>query len=194
MPDEEWNSLLARLRSDLEARNRGDISETDEEAWREVLKRVLRYSQILSARAHLDPNSALEIAQDILIKLQNPATLRRLRVAGSPDGYLFVIVRNEVINTLRRNRRAISSEVPLTEDLISAYDPTREKVRTDQAERLRSALRSLRPDDQQLLQMRFWQKMNITEIARRTGLKYSTVAVRLFRILKNLREKLGPNF
>jgi RNA polymerase sigma-70 factor (ECF subfamily) len=194
MPDEEWNSLLTRLRDDLEARNRGDTSETDEQAWREVLKRVLRYSQILSARARLDPDSALEIAQEILIKLQNPATLRRLRVAGSPDGYLFVIVRNEVINTLRRKRRAISSEVALTEDLISAYDPTREKVRSDQAEQLRRALRSLRPEDQQLLQMRFWQKMNITEIARSTGLKYSTVAVRLFRILKNLRERLGPNF
>lgn len=41
--------------------------------------------------------------------------------------------------------------------------------------------------------MRFWKGLRIAEIAERTGLKYSAVAVRLFRILKNLREKLEPS-
>jgi RNA polymerase sigma factor (sigma-70 family) len=193
MPNQEWNYLLARLSDDLEARNRGDISNTDEAAWEEVWKRVLRYSHILSSRAQLAPDTASGIAQEILIKLQNPATLRRLSAAGAPDGYLFVIVRNEVLDTLRRNRRAVSTEVPLTEELISSYDVIREQTGTDKAERLRLALQSLRSEDRTLLHMRFWQDLSIAQIAEKTGLKYSTVAVRLFRVLKYLREKLGPN-
>jgi RNA polymerase sigma factor (sigma-70 family) len=194
MPNQEWDSLLARLNLDLEARSRGDISNTDEAAWEEVQRRVLRYSHMLSSRAHLEPNTATDIAQEILIKLQNPVTLRRLRAAGAPDGYLFVIVRNEILDTLRRNRKTISAQVPLTEDLISVYDVTREQVGEDKAERLRMALQSLRSEDRTLLHMRFWQELSIAQIAERTGLKYSTVAVRLFRVLKNLREKLGPTY
>jgi len=194
MPDQEWDSLLTRLNDDLEARNRGDISNTDEEAWKEVQRRVLRYSQMLSRRAQLEPDTAIDIAQEILLKLQNPATLRRLKAAGARDGYLFVIVRNQVLDTLRRNRKAVSAEVPLTEELISAYEVGQEQSSTDRAERLSIALKSLRSQDRALLQMRFWQELSIAQIAQKTGLKYSTVAVRLFRVLKNLREKLGAKY
>jgi len=194
MPDQEWDSLLTRLNDDLEARNRGDISNTDEEAWKEVQRRVLRYSQMLSRRAQLEPDTAIDIAQEILLKLQNPATLRRLKAAGARDGYLFVIVRNQVLDTLRRNRKAVSAEVPLTEELISAYEVGQEQSSTDRAERLSIALKSLRSKDRALLQMRFWQELSIAQIAQKTGLKYSTVAVRLFRVLKNLREKLGAKY
>lgn len=194
MPDQEWDSLLARLTNDLEARNRGDISNTDEAAWEEVQRRVLRYSHMLSRRTQLEPNTATDIAQEILIKLQNPVTLRRLKAAGTPDGYLFVIVRNEILDTLRRNRKVVSAEVPLTEELISAYNVTQEQAGMDKTERLRSALESLRFEDRALLHMRFWQELSIGQIAEKTGLKYSTVAVRLFRVLKHLREKLGPNY
>jgi RNA polymerase sigma-70 factor (ECF subfamily) len=194
MPDQEWESLLARLDDDLEARSRGDISNTDEAAWEEVQRRVLRYSHMLSSRAQLEPDTATEIAQEILIKLQNPVTLRRLKAAGAPDGYLFVIVRNQVLDTIRRNRKTVSTEVPLTEELISAYEIRQEPARIEKREQLEIALQSLRSDDRALLHMRFWQELGIAQIAERTGLKYSAVAVRLFRILKNLREKLGPNY
>ena len=41
--------------------------------------------------------------------------------------------------------------------------------------------------------MRFWHNWSIGQIAQRSGITYSAAAVRLFRILRKLREKLGPN-
>jgi DNA-directed RNA polymerase specialized sigma24 family protein len=57
--------------------------------------------------------------------------------------------------------------------------------------RLREALTFLRPEDLVLLRLRFWRGLSIQQIAGKNNLTYSATAVRLFRILKNLREKLG---
>ena len=52
-------------------------------------------------------------------------------------------------------------------------------------------LESLSDNDRELLQMRFWRNMTIAEIAGQTGLSYSATAVRLFRILHRLRDRLN---
>lgn len=165
----------------------------DDAAWLEVSSLIHRYSRALSRRAQLDTDTADEIAQETLIKLQNLNTIRRLRAAGSPEGYVLVMVRNLVLDTVRRRHRTVLAEVPLSEELISAYEPAEEQRDPERMARLRTALASLRPEERELLRMRFWRELSISEIAERIGLNYSAVAVRLFRILKNLREMLGPN-
>jgi RNA polymerase sigma factor (sigma-70 family) len=193
MTDPAWDSLLIRLERDLQARNRGDLTSTDDAAWVEVSGLIRRYSEVFSRRGQLDSDAADEIAQETLIKLQNVDTIRRLRAAGSPTGYILVMVRNLVIDTVRRRRRTMPVEIPLSEELISEYEPAVGQGDAERTARLRAALASLRPEERELLRLRFWRDLSISEIAERTGLNYSAAAVRLFRILKSLREKLGPN-
>ena len=44
--------------------------------------------------------------------------------------------------------------------------------------------------DQELLQMKFWEGLTIQEIAERLGIKYSATAVRLFRLVDNLKKRV----
>jgi RNA polymerase sigma factor (sigma-70 family) len=65
-----------------------------------------------------------------------------------------------------------------------------EEEEEEKAARLRKALRNLSSADRQLLQMRFWRNMEIGQIAKTLELSYSATAVRLFRILRRLREEV----
>jgi len=55
---------------------------------------------------------------------------------------------------------------------------------------LRRALETLPAEDQELLRERFWRSRPIAEIASARGTSYSATAVRIFRILRTLRERL----
>jgi RNA polymerase sigma-70 factor, ECF subfamily len=191
MTDETWVSLLFRLENDLGARRTGDPSGLDDNAWLAAYAAIRRFAVVMSSRAHLSPEEIDEIIQEALIKLQKPATLRRLRLAGSPAGYLAVLIRHQIIDKVRRRKRMSFVELPLREDLLPLQGDPRNAFEEEKIARLREALTSLRPEDRVLLRLRFWQGFSIQQIAEKNNLSYSATAVRLFRILKNLREKLG---
>jgi RNA polymerase sigma factor (sigma-70 family) len=191
MTGEPWTSLLRRLEHDLQARKAGDPSGLDDSAWRAASIAVRRSAMIMSSRAHLSSDEIDEIIQEVLIKLQTPATLRRLRLAGSPAGYLAVMIRHKIIDKARRRKREAFVELPLREDLLSVHGGARNASEEEKMLRLREALTFLRPEDLVLLRLRFWRGLSIQQIAGKNNLTYSATAVRLFRILKNLREKLG---
>jgi RNA polymerase sigma factor (sigma-70 family) len=191
MTDEAWASLLRRLEHDLRARRTGDPSGLDDNAWLAASTAIRRFAIIMSSRAHLSSEETDEIIQEVLIKLQTPATLRRLRLAGSPAGYLAVVIRHKIIDKLRRRKRVDFVELPLREDLLPLQGGPRNALEEEKMARLREALTTLRPEDIVLLRLRFWRGWSIQQIAEKNNLSYSATAVRLFRILKNLREKLG---
>jgi RNA polymerase sigma factor (sigma-70 family) len=191
MTDEAWPSLLSRLEDDLRARRAGNPSGLDDNAWLAAYSAIRRFAVIMSSRAHLSPEEIDEIIQDALIKLQKPATLRRLRMAGSPAGYLAVLIRHLIIDKARRRKRVSFVELPLREDLLPLQSDPRGALEEEKMARLREALTSLRPEDIVLLRLRFWLGFSIQQIAEKNDLSYSATAVRLFRILKNLRQKLG---
>jgi RNA polymerase sigma factor (sigma-70 family) len=114
-----------------------------------------------------------------------------MRLAGSPAGYLAVLIRHQIIDKVRRRKRMSFVELPLREDLLPLQGDPRNAFEEEKIARLREALTSLRPEDRVLLRLRFWQGFSIQQIAEKNNLSYSATAVRLFRILKNLREKLG---
>jgi RNA polymerase sigma factor (sigma-70 family) len=146
------------------------------------------YSHVVVNRyGGLSPEDMDDVLQAILLKLQTPETLRRLRLAGSPEGYIVVMLRNAAADLLRKRfREREGLERYLLEPRLLA------EAKEDEIKgaRLRVALLSLSPIERALLKMRFWQGMNIAEIAAQTGATYSATAVRMFRILKRLREGL----
>jgi RNA polymerase sigma-70 factor (ECF subfamily) len=124
--------------------------------------------------------------QTVLLKLQSRETLRRLRAARAPLGYLTTMLRSALVDQVRRNAR---DPVGLEGDYVDVdtRSPLAQMEDAREARRLYAALARLAPADRLLLDMRFWDGLSIGEMAEQMRLPYSTVAVRLFRIIRRLR-------
>lgn len=192
-PDPSWADLLARLESDLESRpEAGPGAAKDEPAWGELLRRVRYYAHaVLQSRVDISVEDREDIAQGVLLKLQSRQALRRVRLSRSPPGYVVAMIRNAANDLSRRERVERTSLGRLQlEALLEAAEHVAEK-QDERIAALRKELLLLRPADRTLLRLRFWKKLSFAQIAEELQVPYSTVAVRMFRLLRVLRERLN---
>jgi len=191
--DDYWKDIIARLELELESRGKSAKTETIyQQAWYEVYALLQQYGEVLLKVEHRDISAEdmEDIVTETLLKLQSAATLRRLRLAGSPRGYLLRMMRNACVDFKRRTRRE--------RELLRLFDATSISEASEQATeaadsplvRLREEFKLLSEDEQELLRMRFWDGMTIREMAEKTGTSYSATAVKLFRVLRRLRDRL----
>lgn len=179
-----WAQLIARLEASL--RNPGGVRD---DPWEEMR------SQLQSLASGLVETIELEDAiQTVLLRLQSLPVLERLRASRYPIGYLVVMLRNVVRDEYRRRSKP-GTLVPWAGDVVEV---TAEDVLIgrDRRRAVTQALANLQPEEQELLRLRFWKDLSIAEIARQLRLPYSTVAVRMFRLLRKLRseaERFDPN-
>jgi RNA polymerase sigma factor (sigma-70 family) len=94
-------------------------------------------------------------------------------------------MQNMLRDQLRRGQvyerwRALTLELPET--------PT---TPSEEVAALTELIARLEPEDRRLLQLRFWDGLTIGEIAAELGEKYSTISVRLFRLIRRLGMQLG---
>ena len=116
--------------------------------------------------------------------------MKRLKLSGSPAGYVVVMMRNAATDLIRRQQRGREVEIDLVDELHLTDTADVQVVSSDRSERLQKALLLLHPGERALLQMRFWRGLSIAQIAGELGLSYSATAVRLFRILHRLRSSM----
>ena len=184
--EEGWAVLISRLEADLRARAAGDASRRDDAAWETAARFLREYGQSLSRTfPDLQKHEVDDLVQDVLLKLQSLRTLKRLKAAGSPAGYIAVMLRNAATDFLRQRQQRIEQAL---DDELPAPETTEEDATV--SERLRKALLSLSPEERNLLRMRFWRGLSIAQIAEASNAMYSATAVRLFRILHKLRVRL----
>jgi RNA polymerase sigma-70 factor (ECF subfamily) len=141
------------------------------------------------ARLLAAPDDTDDVVQTVLLKLQSPDALRRMRASGSPGGYATVMVRNAAVDAIRRRATAAPQGEPPT--TFEAPDEALD-ARARQAAVV-DLLDSLAASDRLLLRLRFWEDLSIADIAGRLGMPYSTIAVRLFRLLRRLRSQMGAD-
>jgi RNA polymerase sigma factor (sigma-70 family) len=160
---------------------------SDDEAWRETRTSIRQYAErILSERQAVHREDLDDVVQAVLLKLQSLRTLDRLQAARSPLGYLVVMIRNAANDMARRRTVELESSVFL-EQAISGLEEIHGPLEKQQARGwLAREIRLLKPTEQALLFMRFWQGLQISQIAEKMGVPYSRVAVRLFRLLRKL--------
>ena len=101
------------------------------------------------------------------------------------------MMRNAATDLMRKQQRGQEVEIDVVDELPFSDCADVQRVTSEQTERLQKALLLLRPEEQALLQMRFWGGLRIAEIAQELGLSYSATAVRLFRILHRLRASIS---
>jgi RNA polymerase sigma factor (sigma-70 family) len=188
-----WNDLISRLEDDLEARElAGSHLPLNEEVWGLAAQHLRSRGEVLAfSHSGMQPADIEDVVQSVLLKIQSLVTIRRLRAARSTEGYIFVMLRNAANDVVRRRQfeRGLFSSLDATAD-----EPHEEPFYVKQTEAtsvVSTVLESLSASDQELLQMRFWRNLTISEIAEEKRMSYSNVAVRLFRVLHRLREQLS---
>ena len=136
-----------------------------------------------------DPDRAEDAAQQTWLKLvQNWE-----RVSALPweetEGYVVTVSKNCALDILRSERRTTA----FPED----WDPPAQEEHQEEYDFLVSLIRSLPENYRRILELKLVEEQTNKEIARRLGLKESTVAVRVLRgraILKERLEKEGYTY
>jgi RNA polymerase sigma-70 factor (ECF subfamily) len=121
--------------------------------------------------------------------LQAWQAIGRYRQTGAPfAAWLLAIAHNLIVDHYRRRPKGRRvDEAILAEELI---DETADLERRLDHQRVQSALKQLRPDQQQILTMRLIDDLDYPAIARATGKTEGNVRVILHRSLSALRRLL----
>jgi RNA polymerase sigma factor (sigma-70 family) len=130
-----------------------------------------------------------DVVQAVLLKLQSPHVLEQIRLAEFKMGYMIVMIRNTAHDLARRRIVERDALQRLGQHFVEALEPPTPEE-PNREDRLAEQLSRLSSEDRELLTFRFWSGLRIGEIAARRKESYSAVAVRLFRLLRRLEERL----
>ena len=134
-------------------------------------------------------DDAGELAQEVF--------LRAYAKLGSFDrerpfaAWLYRITVNLARDRLRRRARGEPTAVPeLSGRAGDLPSPASLAATAEESERLREAVRRLDDESRRLIEMRYFEELDMAEIAEASGIARGSLKVRLFRIRQRLLEEL----
>ena len=147
-----------------------------------VFSIALRYSG--------DRTAALDIAQDVFLKLL--ANLHDFRGDAGFESWLYRLVVNRCMDHHRRTRRIRR----LVEDVIELFTTSRENalhevLRSEIAQQVQRGVEKLAPEQRMVVVLRYTDGLSYEEIAEMLGCSKGTVASRLNRAHKILEKRLA---
>jgi len=142
-----------------------------------------------------DEDDAADVTAQVFVKaLQN---LNRYEDKGLPfASWLYRIALNEVNQFFRNNaKRSLTistdsgSAIQLVAEIAEAQDECADE---QQLQRMYAAMQRLAPDEVQLIQMRYFDKIPFKEVADILGISENNAKVRAFRLLQKLKKYMTP--
>lgn len=116
----------------------------------------------------------------------------QFRQESSFRTYLFTIARHELYRVLRGRQRdgaRLDFEVSSIAELVST--PGTRIARNQEHRQLLEALRSLPLEQQTLLELHYWEDMEIADLAQVFEIPHATIRTRLHRARKALRDRMA---
>ena len=117
----------------------------------------------------------------------------QFRKQSSFRTYLFTVARHELYHHLRRQRRdgdRLDFSITSVAELITT--PATKLAREAERRRLHEILRSLPVDEQTLLELHYWEGLDMAALAEVFEVSPGAIRVRLHRARKDLKAKLAP--
>jgi RNA polymerase sigma factor (sigma-70 family) len=202
-----WQQLAKSLLADVQARSSGRYVRSPESPhiWAEFRAVLASGAQAIR---QLDARASDEDLEDVIhgevLRLLSPPRAAALEAVTDPYAYFATVLSRRYLDLSRdRTRQGRAAERAEAESPSGPDEQEREgdaleeladaETRAMRIDRLRNALGLLRHEDQLLLQAIYWRGESLGDVARRLGIKPSTLAVRLFRVRRRLRETLGQN-
>lgn len=116
----------------------------------------------------------------------------QFRAESSFRTYLFTIARHELYRVLRGRQRdgaRLDFQLSSIADLVST--PGTRIARNQEHQRLLAVLRELPVEQQTLLELHYWEDLDISALAEVFEMPHATIRTRLHRARKALREKMA---
>jgi RNA polymerase sigma-70 factor (ECF subfamily) len=144
-----------------------------------------------------DPETAEEITQDVFIRVWEKAATYRSEQA-KVSTWVTSITRYRAIDVLRQRgvraeQHSVGWEDVSPNDEPRSEGPERQTEQSLEAQRVRSAIQALPPDQRDALALAYFQGLSHSEIASRLGEPLGTVKTRIRLGMQKLREALSSD-
>lgn len=151
--------------------------------YRKYVTKVYRY---IFSRVH-NQAEAEDLTSQVFMTV-----LQKLKYFGGKENFnawLFTIARNKVIDNYRRQPKW----VPLDEALVvqgQDGDPLNRLTQNELYNQLAMVLKDLKPDQQEMLQLRFSAELSYAEIGKVIGKREAAVKMSIHRLLQKLQNEM----
>ena len=164
----------------------------DESALETLYRRYGGACFALARRILDDRQLAEDVVQQVFTALWKGSGFDARR--GAVSTWLMSVTHHKSIDMLRREgprRKRLASEQALLELAVTGPGPDEEAWMRLRAERTRESLKTLPPEQRELLLLAYYGGYTQTEIAGLTGLPLGTVKSRTLTAMRKLRVQLG---
>lgn len=142
-----------------------------------------------------DYGLAEEVMHDVYLQIWNQAGAYSAE-RGTPFAWLMTIARSRAIDRIRSARHRQRESETLGNVFgfaASIEDPEEASLFAEKRRLIRQALRSLSPEQRQVIEIAYFNGLTQTEISERLGIPLGTVKTRLRAGLMRLRNLLSEN-
>jgi len=164
--------------------------EGDERAWQQLVGRYQSALYHYCLRLSGNSADASDLLQDVLLVLCR--NLAQFRGDSSFKTWLFGIANYRAMDMLRKRRP--------TEDLSELPEPSDDSCLVTQLgdeqiqQRLRQRLQALPPEQQLVVELRFYQRFTFDEIADQLAISSNTVKSRFYSALDKLKVQMEAQY
>ena len=157
-------------------------TEQDQQRFTRLFEAHEKKIHAVALRVLGDPDKAEDAAQQTWLKLVQSWDRVSALPWGETEGYVVTVAKNCALDMIRSERRTVA----FPED----WDPPAQEDRQEEYDYLVSLIRSLPENYRRVLELKLVEEETNQEIARRLGLKETTVGVRVMRGRAMLKERL----
>jgi len=115
-------------------------------------------------------------------------SLGRYRERGQFSAWLFRIARSKMNDHFRRSRREVGLEA--AGEIIEREDALGVLIRAEELSRIRSLIRHLNEDEQELIRLRYVADLSFGEMAELLGAREDAVKKSVYRLLARLKSQM----
>ncbi len=166
------------------------VAEGDRNAVEDCLKKYGGLVWSLARRMLRDTDAAEDAVQEIFVDIWKNAG-RFDETKSSETTFIAMIARRRLIDKIRYSTRRITAD-SLDDVLLEPFTRADKDMQVSiEAQQAAEAMRTLRPEQQQVLRLSIIQGMSHQEISTATGMPLGTVKTHARRGLTAVREYLG---
>lgn len=163
-------------------------SQTDPEAFKPLYEKYFKKIFLFILRRVTEKEIARDITQQVFLKALN--SLRKFQLRGLPfSAWLFRIAINECNDYFRKTKKArlVTIDEQLTESLFEEMmaDNRMEELKL----RLPTILKTLSPNDLQLIEFRFFEQRSFREIGLLLDITETYAKVKTYRALDKMKKR-----
>jgi len=161
----------------------------ERDAFRALFEQYRHKAYSIALRFSGDESAAMDIAQDIFVKLFS--SIREFRGDSSFDTWIYRLVVNCCMDHRRRSWRIAPLADHFQQTLRDPGDCLTDLLRTERGGQGRAAVERLSPDLRIVIVLRYTEGLSYEQIADVLGCSEGTVASRLNRAHKRLEQRLS---